>query len=57
MEVEKNQKLSRGEIIGVNGSLDFSAAFGVVNTTLLLKRLKIIGLPEDVLSLIKVWLA
>ena len=34
-------------------SLDLSAAFDVVNTALLLKRLKIIGLPEDVIRLIK----
>ena len=37
-------------------SLDLSAAFDVVNTKLLLKRIKIIGLPEDVIDLIKCWL-
>jgi hypothetical protein len=37
-------------------SLDLSAAFDMVNTTLLLKRLAIIGLPTDVVELIKVWL-
>ena len=37
-------------------SLDLSAAFDVVNIDLLIKRLKIIGLPEDVVSLIRVWL-
>ena len=37
-------------------SLDLSAAFDVVNVKLLLKRLKIIGLPGDVISLIKIWL-
>ena len=37
-------------------SLDLSAAFDVVNTKLLLKRLKIIGLPSDVIGMIKIWL-
>jgi hypothetical protein len=37
-------------------SLDLSAAFDMVNTTLLLKRLVIIGLPTDVVELIKIWL-
>ena len=38
-------------------SLDLSAAFDVVNTKLLMKRLKIIGLPDDVIKLIDVWLS
>ena len=38
-------------------SLDLSAAFDVVNVELLLKRLKIVGLPEDIIELIKVWLS
>ena len=37
-------------------SIDLSAAFDVVNIKLLLKRLKIIGLPNDIIELIKVWL-
>ena len=37
-------------------SLDLSAAFDVVDVNLLTKRLKIIGLPDDLLGLIKVWL-
>ena len=32
-------------------SLDLSATFDAVNTKLLLKRLKIIGLPKDILDL------
>ena len=36
-------------------SLDLSEAFDVVNTKLLLKRLKIIGLPSDVIGMIKIW--
>ena len=36
-------------------SIDLSAAFDVVNVKLLLKRLQIIGLPSDVIRLIKVW--
>ena len=37
-------------------SIDLSAAFDLVNTNLLLKRLKIIGLPPDILRLIELWL-
>ena len=37
-------------------SLDLSAAFDVVNIELLLERLKILGLPPDVVTLIDVWL-
>ena len=37
-------------------TLDHSAAFNVVNIDLLMKLLRIIGLPEDVLSLVEVWL-
>ena len=35
---------------------DFSAAFDIVNTELLCKRLDIIGIPADVVSLIRIWL-
>ena len=37
-------------------SIDLSAAFDVINVDLLLKRLKIVGLPDDVVSLIEIWL-
>ena len=37
-------------------SIDLSAAFDVVNIDLLLKRLKIIGIPIDVINLIRIWL-
>ena len=37
-------------------SLDLSAAFDIVDIKLLLKRLKIIGLPQDIIDLITVWL-
>ena len=37
-------------------SLDLSCAFDVVNVPLLIKRLTIIGLPEDVVGLVEVWL-
>ena len=40
----------------IMASLDLSAAFDVVNTELLCKRLDIIGIPADVVSLIKTWL-
>ena len=37
-------------------SLDLSAAFDLVDLDLLMKRLKIMGLPQDVLDLLEVWL-
>ena len=37
-------------------SLDLSAAFEVVNVKLLLRRLDIIGIPSDVVSLVETWL-
>ena len=37
-------------------SLDLSAAFDMVNIDLLLKRMKIMGLPDDLTDLISVWL-
>ena len=40
----------------IMASLDISAAFDVVNTDLLLKRLRIMGLPDDVVGLIETWL-
>ena len=40
----------------VMASLDLSAAFDVVNIQLLKKRLDIIGIPADVVSLIEAWL-
>ena len=38
-------------------SLDLSSAFDVVNIGLLLTRLTIMGLPQDIVGLLKVWLA
>ncbi len=40
----------------VMSSLDLSAAFDLVNLDLLLKRLKKMGFPNDVISLLEVWL-
>ncbi len=37
-------------------SLDQSSAFDLENIKLLIKRLTIIGLPNNVIQLIKVWL-
>jgi hypothetical protein len=37
-------------------SLDLSSAFDVVNINLLLKRVKIMGIPKDVLELTEIWL-
>ena len=42
--------------LAIMASLDLSSAFDMVNVDLLLKRLTIMGLPEDLVSLIKVWL-
>ena len=39
-----------------NFSLDLSAAFDTVNVKLLLTRLRIIGLPTDIVKLIEIWL-
>ena len=38
-------------------TLDLSSAFDVVNVELLLKRLKKVGLPQDMISLISEWLS
>ena len=37
-------------------SIDLSAAFDVVSINLLIERLRIIGLPGDIIALIKLWL-
>ena len=37
-------------------SIDLSAAFDVINIDLLMSRLRILGIPEDVASLIEIWL-
>ena len=37
-------------------SLDLSAAFDLVNVRLLIRRLRILGLPMDLVKLIEVWL-
>ena len=36
--------------------IDLSAAFDVVDVELLVKQLTILGLPKDVVKLIKIWL-
>ena len=36
--------------------IDLSAAFDVVDVELLIKRLTLLGLPKDVIKLIKIWL-
>ena len=36
--------------------LDLSNAFDVVNVNLLLKRMRISGLPDDVIKLVEIWL-
>ena len=37
-------------------NLDLSSAFDVVNVKLLLKRMRIAGLPNDVVKLVEIWL-
>ena len=41
----------------VMASLDLSMAFDLVNTELLSKRLKIMGMPNDLIKLIREWLS
>ena len=36
--------------------IDLSSAFDIVDVDLLMKRLAILGLPSNVIGLIKVWL-
>ena len=40
----------------VMASLDLSMAFDMVNTNLLIKRLRIMGMPNDIINLIREWL-
>ena len=42
-------------IFAIMPSLDLSSAFDVININLLLKRLRIVGLPKDVIDLIELW--
>ena len=37
-------------------SLDLSMAFDLVNVNLLVKRLKVMGMPSDLVMLIREWL-
>jgi hypothetical protein len=37
-------------------SLDLSTAFDLVNLDLLVKRLRIMGIPDDVIQLLEIWL-
>ena len=40
----------------IMASIDLSSAFDVVNIELLLKRLRVVGLPADLVALIEIWL-
>ena len=40
----------------IMASLDLSAAFDLINVDLLIKRLRLIGLPRDLINLVKTWL-
>ena len=37
-------------------SVEVSAAFNVVNIDLLMVRLRLVGLPDDLVGLVEVWL-
>jgi hypothetical protein len=41
---------------GIVASLNLSSSFDVININLLITRLKIIGLPEDIVTMTKDWL-
>ena len=40
----------------VMASLDLSMAFDIVNTELLVKRLRVMGMPDDLIRLVRAWL-
>ena len=40
----------------MTASIDLSSPFDQVNVNLIIKRLAIMGLPEDVIELIRIWL-
>ena len=42
--------------VTVMASLDLSMSFDMVDTNLLIKRLRVIGMPNDLIKLIKEWL-
>ena len=43
-------------LFSVMASLDLSAAFDLVDLDLLMKRMKILGIPDDILELLDTWL-
>ena len=47
--------MERGEYVAV-ASIGMSAAFDVINVELLMKRLEIMGFPQDIISLLASWL-
>ena len=53
--IQSNQ-LSQENWMRIISSLDLSAAFDLVDLDLLLTRLKIMGIPNDILSLLNIWL-
>jgi len=55
LQHEVSTSLDAGKYHGVL-SLDLSAAFDMVDTKLLIKRMEIAGLPNDVTSLVEDWL-
>ena len=53
--VLKRGLIDDDEYVAMAG-IDLSAAFDIVDVDLLIKILAILGLPSDVIELIKVWL-
>ena len=47
--------MEKGDYVAV-ASIDMSAAFDVINVELLMKRLEIMGFPQDIMSLLASWL-
>ena len=46
----------KSNTFAITASLELSSAIDVVNINLLLKRLRIVGLPKEVIDLIELWL-
>ena len=55
LQSKLSRALDEGDFAAM-GSLDLSAAFDLVNQDLLLTRLRLMGMPEDITSLIEAWL-
>ena len=50
-----SRALDENEFVAL-ASLDLSSAFDVVDVSLLIKRMRIMGLPDDIVCLVETWL-